>query len=819
MKIHKLEIEKFRGIKKITLEPNGNSMVVFGPNGSGKSAIVDAIDFLLTGKISRLEGEGSSELSTKRHGPHVDHKLKEAIVKAEVEVKGIKEKIALERRVAEPNKIICDPKFLDSILPSLNVASLGQHKLSRREILKYIMATAGDRAAEIHALLDLEVVDKTRKVLVALRNSLEKESKAASDAFLKTKTDIKILLGVPDFSEDECLKHINTHRGILKAINLAKLIFGNLKEGIEQPTGKSEEDVKSWEYLKQAIKYIKTLLESKQLLLSEVDSLKKKVLELSKDRELLRNITQRKLIEMGLGLIDDTSRCPLCGKPWDVAELKKYLQERLGESKKGNEKVKGIVDEAEKIRKKILEYKTSFTTVDTYYKATGLTECKNEIESISTGLESVNSILLAPIDKNLGSNKLIEDLFHSSKIEDLNTKIEKEISGIKYEISPQLSSWTVLTKLEVLLGQYKDAHEKLGKAERIFNQSDAILSHFEKARDDTLQGIFNSINGDFNNFYKELHGDDEKDFASTFIPREAELLLEVDFYGRGKFHPGAMHSEGHQDSMGLCLFLGLHKFLAKDNLSSIVLDDVVMSVDAKHRRNVCKTLLKHFPDKQFIITTHDRVWANQLKTENVVSSKNMIEFKWWSIETGPATWTDEDFWKSILDDITKGDVPQAAWKLRRNGECFLNDVCDLLQARVVFKGDGNWEFGDYLHAAIEQFKSIITKAKEAANSWNNREALAAIVDFDDKLSEAIKKSNCEQWAVNPNVHYNKWTDFQPADFKPVVEAYRELLGMFTCKDYKHIPQLLNSKGKVPEALKCSCGKLNWNLRLKEKDKT
>jgi len=65
MRIHKIEIEKFRGVKKLMLEPEGKSMVVFGPNGSGKSAIVDAVDFLLTGKISRLEGEGSSELSTK----------------------------------------------------------------------------------------------------------------------------------------------------------------------------------------------------------------------------------------------------------------------------------------------------------------------------------------------------------------------------------------------------------------------------------------------------------------------------------------------------------------------------------------------------------------------------------------------------------------------------------------------------------------------------------------------------------------------------------------------------------------------------------
>ena len=72
IKLIEVYIEEFRGIKKLTLHPNGENFVIHGPNGSGKSGVVDAIDFGLTGDISRLAGKGTGSLSLKTHGPHVD---------------------------------------------------------------------------------------------------------------------------------------------------------------------------------------------------------------------------------------------------------------------------------------------------------------------------------------------------------------------------------------------------------------------------------------------------------------------------------------------------------------------------------------------------------------------------------------------------------------------------------------------------------------------------------------------------------------------------------------------------------------------------
>ncbi len=814
MKILKIEIEKIRGIKKIILEPKGESMVIFGPNGSGKSAVVDAIDFLLTGKISRLEGEGTDVLSTKKHGPHVDHNTREAIVKAQVTVPGTSEVINLERKMSAPTKLIFDEKFKHFILPALEISILGQHKLSRREILKYIMATAGTRASEIHTLLNLEIIDKIRKSLVSVSNSLEKERVSASDSFDKAKTDIKILLSLEDFSEENCLNKINENREILKVEKISELAPMELKKNIKQLAGKGEEDVKNLDFLKQGTKALKDLTKHKNELLKKESSLKKKIKKFNKDFALRKEIKHRKFVQLGLGLIDNRNVCPLCEKYWDTQELKDFLTNRLSESAEGNKKIEEIKSDSEKIRIEIIKYKNHLTNIETYYKLIDLKIYQTEITSVIKKLTDLSDKLLNPIEKYYETDSIIENLLKKKKIENLNTKIEKEISSLKYKVSPELTSWTILTKLEVLLQQYQETIVAFKKTGKISKNANSVLAHFEKARDKILQNVFDEINDDFCNLYKELHGDDEKDFESSFIPKKSELLFEVDFYKKGKFHPGAMHSEGHQDSMGFCLFLSLNKFLAKDKLSLIVLDDVVMSIDSQHRRNVCRVLLKHFPKKQLIITTHDRIWAYQLKAEKVVNIKNMIEFKWWSIETGPTTGKEEDFWKSIQEDLVKNKVSVAAWKLRRSGECFFNEACDLLRASVVFKSDGNWELGDYLPAAISRYKLLLRKAKNAANSWNDRVKIKEISEFEKKLTGAVNKSKLEQWAINPNVHYSAWAEFQTDDFKPVVEAFQDLFNVFVCENCKHIPSLLLSKNREPESVKCYCGKINWNLRLK-----
>ena len=91
-----------------------------------------------------------------------------------------------------------------------------------------------------------------------------------------------------------------------------------------------------------------------------------------------------------------------------------------------------------------------------------------------------------------------------------------------------------------------------------------------------------------------------------------------------------------------------------------LLDDVVMSVDTDHRYQFCKLLKAHFPDTQFIITTHDRVWAEQMKSAGLVTAKTSLMFHGWSIEAGPIVKSSKDVWDKISGELGKGNVGDAA---------------------------------------------------------------------------------------------------------------------------------------------------------------
>jgi recombinational DNA repair ATPase RecF len=76
--------------------------------------------------------------------------------------------------------------------------------------------------------------------------------------------------------------------------------------------------------------------------------------------------------------------------------------------------------------------------------------------------------------------------------------------------------------------------------------------------------------------------------------------------------------------MGVCLYLALMKRLFGNDCTIALLDDVVMSVDSNHRRKFCQLLKTQFPDTQFIITTHDRLRAQQMRSDLLVSAKTSL---------------------------------------------------------------------------------------------------------------------------------------------------------------------------------------------------
>jgi hypothetical protein len=157
VKLIELEIQNVRGIKDLKLAPGGKNIVVWGANGSGKSAVVDAIDFLLTGRITRLTGPGTGNITLGMHGAHIDcQDPSSAYVRAVVKVKGSSELIELQRFMDKPAKLVCQPPGKAQLFkPIEDIARRSQHILTRREILRFITSEGSKRAKDIQDLMNL----------------------------------------------------------------------------------------------------------------------------------------------------------------------------------------------------------------------------------------------------------------------------------------------------------------------------------------------------------------------------------------------------------------------------------------------------------------------------------------------------------------------------------------------------------------------------------------------------------------------------------------------------------------------------------------
>jgi hypothetical protein len=322
------------------------------------------------------------------------------------------------------------------------------------------------------------------------------------------------------------------------------------------------------------------------------------------------------------------------------------------------------------------------------------------------------------------------------------------------------------------------------------------------------------VQEDFSSFYRAINEDDEAKFTAKFTPSAGKLDFDVNFYERGLFPPGAFHSEGHQDGMGVCLYLALMKRLFGANFTFALLDDVVMSVDAGHRYQFCKLLKTAFPDTQFVITTHDRLWAEQMKSAGLVRSKTSLAFHGWTVDTGPLVESDVEIWDEIAEKLAKGKVEAASAALRHHLEYVSRHLADQLGATPAFRADGNYELGELLPAVLSRMKSLCGRAADAAQSWGNTVAKDAAVKRKDVLAAWSGATNVEQWAVNRAVHYNEWANFGRTDFEPVVAAFRGLLGCFqcdTCQGWLYVTPRVNS-----ESLRCACDAVSMNLKNKPK---
>lgn len=815
IKLESAHIEEVRGIRKLNLDFKKEKFAISGPNGSGKSGVIDAIEFGLTGQIGRLAGRGTKGLSVSEHGPHVD-KVKfpdAAFVTLRVFLTGIGKSATITRKVASPNKPKIDPADDDVKAAFAEIADHPEITLSRREILRFILVEPTKRSEEIQTILKLDEIGQTRSALSTAQNKLQSAHKTATAQVQSASNALQLHLQIATLKPEDLLEVVNKRRKVLALPVIAELMADTRLDAGLSNTAKSSE-VNKEAALRDLNALAGAAMEFPDLAKTEAAAIIADLEKLEANPALLAALQRCSFIEKGLDLVDG-SECPLCDTTWeDEQRLRDHLKTKLAKSEEARKLQESLLQNGMAIIEKAIRVAGLLTPVQKLSEGQGenglsqlLTVWKTDLEALKAKLVTVDGITGLKDRLTEGWLGMPEALPKSLKalIEKLDAKPDQTAT---------LDAQTFLTTAQIRLGDYRESMRKNKAAEIAGTSAKVAYGTYCDVLEDELNALYDEVQKDFSTFYRVINEEDESTFTAKLTPSEGSLCLDVNFYERGLFPPAAYHSEGHQDGMGVCLYLALMKRLFGDRFTFALLDDVVMSVDAGHRYQFCKLLKTHFPNTQFIITTHDRLWAEQMKSAGLVTAKTSIAFHNWTIDTGPLVESNQEIWDEIDAALGKGKAEAAAAALRHHLEYVSHHLADQLGATPQFRADGNYELGELLPSVLKRMKDLYGKVAEAAQSWGKDAEKEAAVKRRIVLSTSNAAINVEQWTVNKAVHYNEWTNFGKKDFEPVVVAFKELLGCFsceTCESWLYVTPRVN-----PESLRCACNAINLNLKPKPK---
>jgi hypothetical protein len=815
IKLESVHIEEVRGIRKLDLDFHKEKFAISGPNGSGKSGVIDAIEFGLTGQMGRLTGRGTKGLSVSEHGPHVD-KVKfpdAAFVELRIYLTELNKSVKITRTVSSPKKPKIEPPDADVKAVLAEIAEHPEITLSRREILRFILVEPTKRSEEIQSLLKLDELGQTRAALNTAQNRLQNAHAAATAQLQSQRNALQLHLQIAALRAEDLLEAVNKRRKVLELPAIVELTTDTMLDAGLLATAKASDFNKE-----SALRDIKALADAEagfpELAKTEAAAIVADLAKLESDPSLLAALQRRPFIERGLSLVDGPA-CPLCDSPWENADqLRDHLKAKLSKSEEARKLQESLLKNGSATVEKIIRVVGLLTPVlklaqgqEEKEFAQLLTVWKTDLEALKTKLAAVEKI--TGLKKRFAGGWLELPAAFSAGLTAFAEKMKA-----KPDQSATLDAQTFLTTAQIRLNDYREGMRKNKAADSARLAAKTAYDTYCAVLEEELNALYEEVQKDFSTFYREINQDDESKFTAKFTPSEGSLGLDVNFYERGLFPPAAYHSEGHQDGMGVCLYLALMKRLFGNRFTFSLLDDVVMSVDAGHRYEFCKLLKTHFPDTQFIITTHDRLWAEQMKSAGLVSAKTSIAFHGWTIDSGPLVESNQEIWEEIAAALGKGKVEAAAAALRHHLEYVSRLLADQLGASPQYRADGNYELGEMLPSVLKRMKELWGKAADAAQSWGNGADKKTTGERKTLLTTCNGAASVEQWAVNKAVHYNEWGNFGKKDFEPVVAAFKELLGCFRCEGCDS--WIYVTPRVSPESLRCACSAINFNLKAKVK---
>ncbi|MFZ7134708.1 MAG: AAA family ATPase [Eubacteriales bacterium] len=235
-------------------------------------------------------------------------------------------------------------------------------------------------------------------------------------------------------------------------------------------------------------------------------------------------------------------------------------------------------------------------------------------------------------------------------------------------------------KVKIALNEYRKSFEaidevngeisKIKNVPKKHNYKEETKTFFEEVSKEVTRGFLKLTNLMFVNDIQMLIGD-ISDISITF---------KVKLSNNEITSPQRVFSEANQDLLALLIFLELNYYSTiKGQEKVLVLDDVLQSVDSEIRTKTIDYILHRFKGWQIIISTHDRLWKEQVeylkRLHNI--QYNCFEILRWSENEGPMIISNIESIDDYASDYTKNIT-----ELCSSSSILLEKICNNLSYRL-----------------------------------------------------------------------------------------------------------------------------------------
>lgn len=710
--IRSIRFEHFRGLPNSDFNLKGKSLVLLGSNGKGKSAVVDGIEFLFSGQVGRFVGTGTGSID---HDDAIQHVKKLGVPKVTLSLSPSNG--AISRSLDSETLSITDRQPAKDYIA--NHPGVDAFILRRSKILDFVCDQDADRYRKFIQLLGVSHVDTLQRTFVDAERQAKDAAQRSRNTYL---TKLAVFRDPVAKFEPQNLGQI-----------LARVSDEVAAFGLEKLT--------QWADAENRLALLKAMRPEANK--EKIDALTRALVSL--DNPLppdvgtdiaTANTLRQKLATLGTSSVDAPrsniiaeavgyltkhpaeTNCPLCEKNFeephtDVLVRLKQRGEALRELRDAVTNRKAAVGRVQRYGEVVAAQIAKDLEHSALLEPLTKQTMRDARASTLRWLRSVKRAEAGASTSDITAPQRLSTLAATRIACALVLKAQKAVlvppDTSKLEGAIALVEKGIAAHAEIAI-----AEGAIGGANELARRATVAKDAFSKARESAIQKVFEAIAETVLDYYRRLHDFEDDSERSECTALELKptsraaaggLRLAIQFLGLADSKdPRAFLSEGHLDSLGLCLFLATVRIFNPSG-SLLVLDDVLTSIDREHRRRVGELLFQEFADFQIVLTTHDEHWHDLL---NSSAQAWGIQGKWafvtvrkWTVDAGPAFSEVDSSWEFVDAHLNEADYRELGGPFRLILEDFIKRSAAKLEVKVRFKIDGKYTAGDFVTAGIQ----------------------------------------------------------------------------------------------------------------------